>query len=452
MLLTLRHNLRLLIVQVGIVISLMLMIGWFRLPRLPDPIPTYYNLRFVLFAAMLITITLWFVCGIPGFRVLRRDKLRAGWVLALLLLATWAYASQTWAFVARSHPFVGADGALAWGITALFALVVAAAAPPPRVIVTALITSIFLSAIITILQGNAQSSLGLIGLSEFRFAANMQGSSILRAGDFTYVRPYGLYPHPNIVGGALAVGAIFAGAFALSLRGVWRWLSLAVTGVIVWALLLTFSRAAWIGLAAGAFILLARLRLRWQTLLPAVLVALIIGGVFFASYRPLLSARAGEGAESLELRSVSDRLIYTDFALRAIEEHPFIGQGIGSFPYRAAGYLQDTFYDLIGDRVHHVYLSVWSELGLIGFMLFTLALILAVEIGLRHDAPTSHPANAAARAALLAAVIALATVGLFDHYPYSQLPMMALWWGCMACLASSPSLFGKRVRNTGSVV
>jgi hypothetical protein len=431
--LTLRRlNPRLLIVQIGIVVCFLLMIGWFRLPRLPDPIPTYYNLRFVLFAAMLITIVLWFACGLPGFAALRRDKLRAAWALALLLLAAWAYASQTWGFVALSYPFVGADGALAWGITALFALVVAAAAPPPRVVAAALIASVVFSATITILQANAQGSLGLTGLSEFPFGADRAGTSLLRAGNFTYVRPYGLYPHPNIVGGALAVGALLAGAFAISLRGGWRWLVLAVTAVIVWALLLTFSRAAWIGLAAGAFVLLARLRLRWWALVPAALLALVIGAVFVAQYRPLLGARAGEGAESLELRSVSDRLVYTEFALRAIEERPIIGQGIGNFPYRVAVYLQDTFYDLIGDRVHHVYLSVWSELGVIGFGLFVMALALGIEAGLRRDPPAAHPADATARAALLAAVIALAIIGLFDHYPYSQLPLMALWWGGVA--------------------
>jgi O-antigen ligase len=168
-----------------------------------------------------------------------------------------------------------------------------------------------------------------------------------------------------------------------------------------------------------------------------IIAALLVGGLFLAQYRPLIGARVGEGAESLELRSVSDRLVYTDFALRAIEERPLIGQGAGYFPWRAAAYLRETFFDLRGDHVHQVFLSAWAELGLVGFALLCAALCLGVEAALRAGAR-----DGGLRAGMLASVLALAVVGLFDHYPYSQLPFMALWWGLLA--AASGHLEGSQ--------
>jgi hypothetical protein len=211
---------------------------------------------------------------------------------------------------------------------------------------------------------------------------------------------------------------------------------------MLYALLLTFSRAAWIGLAAGAVVLLPQVRLRIMRLLPLLLIALVVGGAFLWQYRPLLAARTGVATESIELRSVADRVVYTDFALRAIEERLVLGHGAGNFPWRAAAYIEETFFDLKGDHVHHVFLGVWAELGVVGFALFVLALVLGVEAGLRSRAGYILPLQSGTRRGrmypapshnpALAAVVAFAVVGLFDHYPYSQLPFMALWWGLLA--------------------
>lgn len=212
--------------------------------------------------------------------------------------------------------------------------------------------------------------------------------------------------------------------------------------LIFYALLLTFSRAAWIGLVAGAVALLPYIRLRVWRLLPLVAIALLVGGVFVWQYRSLLAARTGVATESIELRSVADRVVYTDFALRAIEEQPILGQGAGNFPWRAADYIRETFFDLKGDHVHHVFLGVWADLGAVGFGLFVLALALGVEASVRRtglrtglEAPLPHGEGLWVRVdrpALVACVIAFAVVGLFDHYPYSQLPFIALWWGLLA--------------------
>lgn len=96
----------------------------------------------------------------------------------------------------------------------------------------------------------------------------------------------------------------------------------------------------------------------------------LVGGVFAVRYWPYVTARAGIGEELVELRSIADRLVFTDFALRSIAERPAVGVGVGNFPWRSSYYLQTEFYDLQGDYVHHIYLAVTADLGIVGLLLY----------------------------------------------------------------------------------
>ena len=422
----LKLNPRLLAIQSGIAISFILMMGWVRLIPPPFNAPDLNVTRFTLFWTMLATVLTWLASGAPGFAALRRDRMRALWAVLLLVLGIWAYASQSWAFTREIEPEVSPSAGLAWCIVALYALVVACAGER-RMLVTLMIAAGSVVAVITLIQVARQSTLGLHFLGEFQSSLTSGGSSILSAGDWHYLRPAALFPHPNMLGGLLAVCTLFAGARSASARGPVRAISLGLLALILAALLLTFSRAAWLGMAVGGLALWLMMRTSWRRWLPAVLVGAVVATAFWASYGPLIAARAGVGEESVELRSISDRLVFTEFALRAIQEQPMIGQGVGAFPWRSAVYIGETFYDLRGDQVHQVFLAVWAELGIVGLALFVAALLLSIVAGLRTLGQDRHE-----RSALLAGAIALIAIGLFDHYPYSQLPLMALWWGCLA--------------------
>jgi O-antigen ligase len=167
--------------------------------------------------------------------------------------------------------------------------------------------------------------------------------------------------------------------------------------------------------------------------------ALIIGGLFIALYGPFVAARAGAGEESIELRSAADRAVYAEFALRAVDESPLVGLGIGNFAWRASAYLQATAFDLRGQPVHHIYLLAFAELGLIGLLLLSAALTLGIEAALQ--ACRLH--RDVSRAALTGAVIALAFVGLFDHYPWTLLQFQTLWWGLLGALGGINSAEGQ---------
>jgi O-antigen ligase len=426
-----RGHWRLWLIQGLILLTFALIPVWY---RYKFSFHDFYVTRFLIFLPALGTVLCWLSFGLPGFAALRRDTLKALWALLLLTLAFWALASPEWAFTRESHPEVAGNAALQLSVSILFALVVACAGPPPRALITVLVIGVFWNALLTILQAANQGHLGLSVLGEFKFTHQWPGISVVEAGDLRWIRPYGLLPHPNLLAGFFA--AALPASFAWILEQSWRrWAGLLIFVLGFYALMLTFSRAAWIGFAVG---MMAVLPLVWRfylkkgqarlQLAAAFGLALMVGVVFVVMYRPLLIARTGVTAENTELRSVNDRLVFASFAYRAIDDVPFVGVGVGNFPWRASYFLQETDFDLRGDNVHQVMLSVWAELGVVGFGLTIAALILGFEAVLRglHASTDKHAIF------LLAGVIALTIIGLFDHYPWTLLHFQIAWWGLMA--------------------
>jgi O-antigen ligase len=291
-----------------------------------------------------------------------------------------------------------------------------------------------------------QANLGFLG--EFKMNPANSGVSVVQANGVRWLRPYGLLPHPNILAGHLAIGLLCAVTWIVASSQRTRWIGIGIFMFGLWILLLTFSRSAWGAFAGGAFALLPliwshlRLRERRWTFATAALLVIVLGMAFFILYRPFLAARTGEGNESIEQRSISDRAIYSDYAFRAIGESPLLGVGIGNFPWRASYYLSFTDFDLRGQPVHQIFLSVWSELGLVGFALALLTLILGVEAALRairQGSSATSPetvSDSVRRAVLLCAIIVLMLIGLLDHYPWTLLHFQAAWWGLLAAAAS----------------
>lgn len=428
-----RH--RLLPLHAGILTTIALIPVWYRLPFAPPLLPPLYVSRFLILLPTLWSIVWWLLLGLPGFRELRKDRLRAGWALALLLLALWGFASATWAFQRVDHPEVAATSSLQFGIVALFALVVACAGPPKRWMIATLVVGMLLSSLIGGMQVALQNAIGLTVLGEFPVTINSNGVSVVQAGDVRWLRPYGLLPHPNPLAGALAIGLLAAGTWILSKRW-WLWLAgIVITLVGLWVFLLTFSRAAWGGFVIGALALLPSLwhnrqqinRRRIALSLASVLLA---GGLFVMIYQPFLLARAGVGSESIEQRSISDRLVFQEFALRAIGEYPLTGVGIGNFPWRASYYLMFTDFDLRGDNVHNIYLSAWAELGIAGLGLYLTAMLAGAAAALRqrHDLHSM---------ALFGGFVALAAIGLLDHYPFTLIQFQIALWGLLAAAGRS---------------
>ncbi len=257
----------------------------------------------------------------------------------------------------------------------------------------------------------------------------------------SWLRPYGLTVHPNMLGGFLAVALL--GVFAVfvfkSTPRRWQGIAALLCGIGLWALLLSFSRSAWIGFGVGIGVLIlgwhgqTRPVIAWPRLRGALIVGAALACVFVFAHRDLVFARTGIGDELGELRSVSDRLLFSEYAIRMIRQHPIIGLGVGMNAWEAAQMIQadPRRIDMQAQSVHDIPLLLWSELGVVGLILWILTLGGAAWIILR-----SRPADPLTLA-FAAGVIALIVVGLFDFYTWGIFQFALLWWGLIGAVVGA---------------
>ena len=131
------------------------------------------------------------------------------------------------------------------------------------------------------------------------------------------------------------------------------------------AIFLTFSRGSWIALGVSFIFLFIISRSNFKRLVPIILFA--IGIFLLPVFRERLLFIFKEGGDS-------DRFKYWLAACKMINEHPFIGMGVGTFMANFSKYLPSTNISY----AHNCYLQIWAETGifsLISFLVFTFSLV-----------------------------------------------------------------------------
>lgn len=201
-----------------------------------------------------------------------------------------------------------------------------------------------------------------------------------------WLRAYGSFDHPNILGGAMAVGLILslwllAERYYQKDKETLRSLLYVMIASLAAGLFVSFSRGAWLGLYVGVLSsLLAMVWLkRWAELrawLVGTAIIVAIFGFFMLPYHDLASGRFAAQSR-LEIKSTSERLASYKQASAVIKDNLLTGVGLGNYvpalqqlePGQPAWYYQPA---------HSAYLLVLAEFGLIGLVL--LAVILATYI------------------------------------------------------------------------
>ncbi|HEX5504128.1 MAG TPA: O-antigen ligase family protein [Thermomicrobiales bacterium] len=240
---------------------------------------------------------------------------------------------------------------------------------------------------------------------------------------------------PNSFGGFMMLALVVLVAQAAARRPyVPRWLAVGATPMVGLALLLTQSRAAWVGAACG-ILLVAVVRYRWL-LGPLALgalgvVALGLGRGFVQ--RLVLGIELKDPATKLRLAEYRN-------ALAIIRAHPVFGVGFGAAP---------TIDQQTG--VSSIYLTIAERAGLLGLALF---LVVVVVLALRLAPALRRAASLHLAAPLspeLEATIALAgafaaalVAGALDHYFFNLgfAHMVALFWGLLGLTLVAVRLAG----------
>jgi O-antigen ligase len=217
-------------------------------------------------------------------------------------------------------------------------------------------------------------------------------------------RAIGTSVDPNVLGGLLLMLGALAGPQLVARRPLFpRWLTFAIVGLIFVALVLTFSRGAMAGLAAGfAFVALAR----YRRLIPYIVV---IGLLFLLL--PVAQEYIGRFIEGIQGQDLATQMRYGEYkdALILVQRYPLFGVGFAGTP--------DIDLYL---GVANVYLTIAQMMGVVGLLAFfaVLGTLFGYAFLNRHIFKTDErkdPVWLGLHAALIGGLVA----GLFDHYLFN---------------------------------
>jgi len=256
---------------------------------------------------------------------------------------------------------------------------------------------------VLIVVGIEASAFVLVGSVEFVTRNLFWNDQIIRSNEFhTYFRVNSVFWDPNIYGRYLALVTVVATAAMLWERTRDRFWLLCALILVLWiGLVPTFSQSSFIALLAGLAMLAAiRWSRRWT--LAAVVVGLV-GGVLVV----LLVGGSGKVTPDRLNVDLSGRGSLISGGLDLFAERPLQGYGSGSFQAAYREHRQNK--DAPVTISHTEPVTVAAEQGLIGLVAYIALIVVALWTLGRGlwTAPPAPPAGITARAAVLAAFVAL---------------------------------------------
>ncbi len=219
-------------------------------------------------------------------------------------------------------------------------------------------------------------------------------------------RAIGTAVDPNVLGGLLLMIGSLSGAQLVAKRPLFsKWATWSIFGLIIVALILTFSRGAMLGLIAGlGFIAL----MRYRRLIPYM----IVGGLLmlFLPFMQSYIARFTAGFLNQDLATQMRWGEYKD-ALILIGRYPIFGVGFAGTP--------DIDIYL---AVANVYLTIAGAMGIVGLLAFTAVIVTVFVYAFNNRHYFKRDGNEQADAIWLglhAALVGGLAAGVFDHYLFN---------------------------------
>lgn len=255
---------------------------------------------------------------------------------------------------------------------------------------------------IAFIQFNLQGTTGgfLYLLGERSFTAATPGIATFNLFGRELLRPYSVFPHPNVMAGFLGVG-FFLLLFGLKKKQkipFYYKLSLIVT---LLTLILSISQGAWISFVlAGLVLIFSKGNANiFKRLYVLTVVAIIATSLLL----PTISDKLLSSRDYVE--AVNHRLHLAKVSGSLIAESPIVGIGEGNYILGLIGSSDFPKLSWWLQPVHNIFLLTFSETGFIGLGAFVLLLLAVVnKIYLKKES------------VLLTALMFVILTGFFDHY------------------------------------
>ncbi len=250
-------------------------------------------------------------------------------------------------------------------------------------------------------------------------------------------RASGTFKDPNVLGPFLIPAVLYALHLTVTRRAFHAVLSLAITGLLALALLLSFSRGAWAAVAFASLVWAYLTFVTAPTNLQRIKVLAIVGTAIILATSLLVVALQTDAIADLFAERASLNQSYDfgpdgrfggqDKAMNLIVSQPL---GIGAATFSRTVH---------SENVHNVYMAMFLNAGWVGGFTYLLIIIVTVVYGLRHGLRPTN--NQQLFIVVYAAFISNALQGLVidtDHWRHFYL-LLGLVWGLM-CVDRSAQL------------
>jgi O-antigen ligase len=250
--------------------------------------------------------------------------------------------------------------------------------------------------------------------------AKVPGTAAVEFGDERWLRAYGSFSWPNALGIFLAVALLL---------GLWLYVNdankrhkiyISVGQIFIAAgLFFSFSRSAWLALAAGVFIfIIAAVRQNVKNIISQIwkqaVLFLALAAVLLVIFYPVFAARFNLN-NRLEQKSISERRAQYLESWQMIGESPWLGVGPGAYTH--AAFLHNPVLGFWQYQpAHNIYMLMAAEIGLPAATLLLMFFIFLVSRTARQQPY------------YLSVLCAVFVFGLFDHWLWSLYGGMLFFW------------------------
>ena len=217
-------------------------------------------------------------------------------------------------------------------------------------------------------------------------------------------RPQGTLGHYMTYSGLLMLVIGIAIAKLLFSRDERVWPALVMPALVL-AVALTSTRTAWVGVCAGAGVLLVLKDFRLLAVLP------VAGAITFAAAGPAITQRLMSTFDSKD-PTRRDRIAMLREGAHMVSDHPWVGIGPNMVEQRYAEYRVPEAVQAVNPHLHNVPMQIAAERGLPALALWLSFIgILGFDLARAVRAQRMSALSAAA----LAALVSMLAAGMFEY-------------------------------------